>query len=226
MCPGVTEITPPLTPKWSLENDPCSLSTSSVPVDAAPPIFITSVEFHDDMDTLLNNWLDLLSATCLPVISCFRTVAELESSRRLVLVDLAQDADHLHCHFRPLSDSTRSLYSREKGHVVVSCIYWEEKNEYVITSVDTIYLLEKMTSTTFSVEQKNRIRRNLEGFRPLTVAKTKITSATFFQKIMTYTNPKPRNIEKDLKVFRWKILPFAIQKIIQKYVGPHETCKF
>ncbi|KAG7001601.1 hypothetical protein FocnCong_v011418 [Fusarium oxysporum f. sp. conglutinans] len=69
----------------------------------------------------------------------------------------------------------------------------------------------------FSVEEKNRIRRNLEGFHPQTVSKAKPDSEEFFKIIMGFPNPKPRNIQKDVKVFPWKILESAIQKIIGKY---------
>ncbi|ORX73820.1 hypothetical protein DL89DRAFT_218431, partial [Linderina pennispora] len=103
----------------------------------------------------------------------------------------------------------------------VSCIYWEEKHDFFITSVDCIYLLESLIAVRFTVEEKNRIRRNLEGFRPLTVSKCKVESAEFFKLIMSFPNPKPRNIEKDVKVFPWRILPLALKKIIGKYTASH-----
>ncbi|KAI9348354.1 hypothetical protein BD770DRAFT_288470, partial [Pilaira anomala] len=101
--------------------------------------------------------------------------------------------------------------------LVVSCIYWQERNDYFITSVDCIYLLEGLIGVQFTVEEKNRIRRNLEGFRPLTVSKCKPECADFFKLIMSFPHPKPRNIEKDVKVFSWKTLPNALRKIIRKY---------
>jgi hypothetical protein len=85
--------------------------------------------------------------------------------------------------------------------------------------VDTIYLLESLVGVRFTVEEKNRIRRNLEGFRPLTVSKAKADSEDFFKVIMGFPAPKPRNIEKDVKVFPWKILSHALKKIIGKYVS-------
>ncbi|OAC99391.1 hypothetical protein MUCCIDRAFT_24225, partial [Mucor lusitanicus CBS 277.49] len=100
---------------------------------------------------------------------------------------------------------------------VISCIYWRERNDYFITSVDCIYLLESLIGIQFTVEEKNRIRRNLEGFRPLTVSKCKAECADFFKLIMSFPHPKPRNIEKDVKVFSWKTLPHALRKIIRKY---------
>lgn len=101
--------------------------------------------------------------------------------------------------------------------IVISCIYWRERNDYFITSVDCIYLLESLIGIQFTVEEKNRIRRNLEGFRPLTVSKCKMECAEFFKLIMSFPHPKPRNIEKDVKVFSWKTLPHALRKIIRKY---------
>ena len=108
---------------------------------------------------------------------------------------------------------------RPPNSVCISCIYWEEKNECFVTSVDTIYLLEQLVAARFTVEEKNRIRRNLEGFRPLTVSKGKPDSEEFFKVIMAFPAPKPRNIEKDVKVFHWKDLASALKKIIGKYVS-------
>jgi hypothetical protein len=85
--------------------------------------------------------------------------------------------------------------------------------------VDAIYLLEALVGLRFSVEEKNRIRRNLEGFRPITVSKNKAGAEDFFKLVMSFPNPKPRNIEKDVKVFPWKIFGTALKKIIGKYVS-------
>lgn len=107
--------------------------------------------------------------------------------------------------------------------LVVSCIYWRDRNDYFITSVDCIYLLEGLIGVQFTVEEKNRIRRNLEGFRPLTVSKCKPECAEFFKLIMGFPHPKPRNIEKDVKVFSWKTLPHALRKIIRKYTPSYSS---
>lgn len=112
---------------------------------------------------------------------------------------------------------------RKPGPLVVSCIYWQERNDYFITSVDCIYLLEGLIGVQFTVEEKNRIRRNLEGFRPLTVSKCKPECADFFKLIMSFPHPKPRNIEKDVKVFPWKTLPNALKKIIRKYTPSYSS---
>ena len=115
------------------------------------------------------------------------------------------------------------------GDTVVSCIYRPTDatgpgdapvSKCCITSVDISFLLECLVGDIFNIEEKNRIRRNLEGFRPKTVSKNKVGTEEFFQKIMDFPAPKPRNIEKDVKVFDWAVLPQALDKIISKYVSP------
>ncbi|CAO3592335.1 unnamed protein product [Absidia cylindrospora] len=118
------------------------------------------------------------------------------------------------CNSNEISNNNTTITT---SSLVVSCIYWREQNDYFITSVDCIYLLEGLIGVQFTVEEKNRIRRNLEGFRPLTVSKCKTDCADFFKMIMGFPHPKPRNIEKDVKVFAWKVLPQALRKIIRKY---------
>lgn len=141
---------------------------------------------------------------------------EWDHRRRLVQFWREQQGNKITTTFQPVPQGERASNS---GNIVVSCIYWMERNDFFITSVDCIYLLECLMDIRFSVEEKNRIRRNLEGFRPLTVSKCKAESADFFKLIMGFPNPKPRNIEKDVKVFPWKTLPYALKKIVTKYTA-------
>lgn len=141
---------------------------------------------------------------------------ECDNRRRIVVFRKHQQGAILTATFKPVS-----VNERPPNSICISCIYWAEKNECFVTSVDTIHLLEQLVAAParFTVEEKNRIRRNLEGFRPLTVSKAKPDSEEFFKIIMAFPNPKPRNIEKDVKVFPWKILSQALKKIISKYVS-------
>ncbi|KAF2025676.1 hypothetical protein EK21DRAFT_75851 [Setomelanomma holmii] len=143
---------------------------------------------------------------------------ELDAKRRLVEFKRSQHGSTITTSFAPITPEARPARS-----ICVSCIWWEEKDECFITSVDTIYLLEQLVNVRFTVEEKNRIRRNLEGFRPLTVSKAKADSEEFFKVIMGFPNPKPRNIEKDVKVFPWKILAHALKKIISKYSASYSS---
>lgn len=142
------------------------------------------------------------------------TQEEFENKRRIVMFDKSQHGAVLTTRFKPVN-----VTERPSGAICISCIWWAEKQECYVTSVDTIHLLEQLVAAPnrFSVEERNRIRRNLEGFRPLTVSKQKPDSEEFFKVIMQFGNPKPRNIEKDIKVFAWKILDQALKKIISKY---------
>lgn len=151
-----------------------------------------------DLDSMAENW----------------SPDEWAASRRIVMFKRSQSGCTITATF-----SAVAVDDRPPNSICVSCIYWEERQECYVTSVDTIYLLEQLVAARFTVEEKNRIRRNLEGFRPLTVSKAKPDSEEFFKLIMGFPNPKPRNIEKDVKVFPWKILIHALKKIIGKYVS-------
>lgn len=156
------------------------------------------LKLNGDLDTMTEGW----------------SKQERDSQRRLVQFTRNQVGSTIHADFKPVAPE-----DRPQNSICISCISWEGKDECYVTSVDTIYLLEALVGVRFTVEEKNRIRRNLEGFRPLTVSKAKPDSEDFFKVIMGFPAPKPRNIEKDVKVFSWKILSHALKKIIGKYVG-------
>ena len=142
------------------------------------------------------------------------TPEEWTAKRRLVQFFRSRDGCTVNAQFAPVKPE-----DRQPNSITISCIWWEERQECFATSVDTIALLEQLVDNRFTVEEKNRIRRNLEGFKPLTVAKGKADSEEFFKVIMGFPNPKPRNIEKDVKVFEWKVLAGALKKIMSKYVS-------
>ncbi|KAK4465360.1 hypothetical protein QBC42DRAFT_313622 [Cladorrhinum samala] len=142
------------------------------------------------------------------------TPEEWEKKRRIVMFKKQQDGNVARVSFKPVSEAERPPNS-----ICVSCIWWEEKGQCFVTSVDAIHLLEQLlrAPNRFPVDEKNRIRRNLEAFKPTTVSKGKPESEKFFSVIMGFGNPKPRNIEKDVKVFKWSDLTPALEKIFSKY---------
>lgn len=156
------------------------------------------LELQGDLEAMAHGWIP----------------EEWECKRRLVHFKRSQSGSTITTQFQPVTAE-----DRPQGSICISCIYWAERSECFVTSVDTIFLLEQLVAARFTVEEKNRIRRNLEGFRPLTVSKGKAESEEFFKVIMAFPNPKPRNIEKDVKVFHWKDLASALKKIISKYVS-------
>ncbi|KAJ5164506.1 uncharacterized protein N7500_006336 [Penicillium coprophilum] len=164
------------------------------------------LKLNGDLDSMTQGW----------------SKEERACQRRLVQFTRSQTGSTIQGEFKAVTPEDRAPSS-----ICISCISWEDKNECYVTSVDTIYLLESLVAVRFTVEEKNRIRRNLEGFRPLTVSKAKVDSEEFFKVIMGFPAPKPRNIEKDVKVFPWKVLGHALKKIIGKYsisdAGPGTT---
>ena len=161
-----------------------------------------NLKLKGDLDSMTKGWSE----------------EEIDARRRLVEFKRCQDGSTINADFKPVAPQDRAPSS-----ITISCILWKEKKEYYVTSVDTIYLLEALVGVRFTVEEKNRIRRNLEGFRPATVSKSKSDSEEFFKVIMGFPHPKPRNIEKDVKVFPWKILSHALKKIISKYSASYSS---
>ncbi|RSH94020.1 hypothetical protein EHS25_006674 [Saitozyma podzolica] len=170
-------------------------TASSYPVSSSSKALL---ELHGDLNNMAKGW----------------STEEWSARRRLVQFWRKQEGTKITAAFGPIPQSE---YSSHQNSIIISCIFREDNNCCYVTSVDAIYLLEALVGNRFTVEEKNRIRRNLEGFRPITVSKTKQGSEEFFKLIMGFPNPKPRNIEKDVKVFPWDILGQALRKIIGKY---------
>lgn len=151
-----------------------------------------------------------------------RNATEYNGRRRLVQFFRRQNGGNVSADFRVISQA-ECAEQQHLGHqaMIVSCIFNERENRCYITSVDLIHLIEQlvMGGGQFTVEEKNRIRRNLEGFKPQTIAKGKASTAAFFKLIMEFPVPKPRNIEKDIKVFPWECVGEALEKIVSKYVS-------
>lgn len=211
---GRPSLTPLPMPSSGSNTTPQLIRTSTIANGASSngsyhPISLYSskavLKINGKLDTMAENW----------------TQEEWDNRRRIVLFRKTQQGSTLSASFRAVP-----VNERPPNTICISCIWWAEKGECFVTSVDTIHLLEQLVASPnrFSVEEKNRIRRNLEGFHPLTVSKAKTDSEEFFKIIMGFPNPKPRNIEKDVKVFPWKILEPALKKIIGKYsASPSST---
>lgn len=146
------------------------------------------------------------------------TEEQIDARRKIIIFNRTQKGNDIYADFETVTQENWKNHPQS-----VSCIWWAEKKEAYVTSVDTILLLEGLVGARFTVEEKNRIRRNLEGFKPDTVSKAKPDTEEFFKVIMGFPNPKPRNIEKDVKVFPWKVLSVALQKIIGKYSASYAS---
>lgn len=188
-----------------------------MPGEPEPPA--VDLQFQGNLNDMLTDW----------------DREEFQARRRLVQFERVQDGRVVRAFFRPISQR-----DYRKTQVVVSCIFRFDKNDCFITSVDAIYLLEALLGDRFSTEEKNRIRRNIETFgvgtyiqhppkvttyvettdfsllffKPITCSKKKgAESEAFFNLLMSFPHPKPRNIEKNVKVFPWSRLQNILEKI-------------
>lgn len=121
---------------------------------------------------------------------------EYNAKRRLVQFERSRSGDTITTSFEAVSPKECTPNS-----IYTSCILWRESYRYVVTSFDIIHLVESLIAVRFTVEERNRIARILESFKPLTISKTKDDSKSFFNVVMDFPNPKPRSIGKDIKVF-------------------------
>jgi hypothetical protein len=146
---------------------------------------------------------------------------ERQNNRRVIAFSKHVMGDTIHVDCLPINSN-----DYKENMMTISCIRWVHNapgeiqhkfaGQCIFTSVDIISLLERLVDHKFSVQEKNRIRRNLEGYKPETVRKEG-TTGSFFNQVMSYVSPKTRNIEKDIKVFLWSDITKALRKIIQKY---------
>jgi hypothetical protein len=159
---------------------------------------IPVLELAMHLDNIAENW----------------TREEREARRRLVQFSCERSGNTVYANFQAVKP-----HECAPNGVYVSCIYWNDRDDCFVTSVDIIYLLEFLAGNRLTAGEKSRIRRSLESFKPLTISKAKADSEDFFNVIMEFPAPKPRNIAKNVKVFRWKILRHALKKIIGKRVS-------
>lgn len=162
---------------------------------------------------LLKTAIDLTMCENITQMSKCWSEEELSQGRRLVKILIESDTPpNLKMKTEPVS-----IGDFNKDDLVISCIRWSEKNIDVVTSVDIIVVIEHIVGQSLSLEEKSRIRRNLQFLKPYTINKTGADRKSLFDSIMAMGNPKPRTIEKDLKVFKWTDLLVAVSKVLSKY---------
>ena len=156
------------------------------------------MEFTSALHTLRENWTD----------------GELEIGRRLVKFTTAREGNNF-----ILSCEIIRQEAYDPEDVVISCIYYRCTDEYYVTSVDILYLFENVADEALGTSEKTRLRRNIQSFLPTRVEKTDREYGELYTQIMKFPPPKPRTIEKKIKVFRWVLLEDILSKIASKYVS-------
>ncbi|KAI9254251.1 hypothetical protein BY458DRAFT_493035 [Sporodiniella umbellata] len=104
------------------------------------------------------------------------------------------------------------------SHLAISCLWWKEKDEYYATSSDVIRIAEGLLGIALHKQQKNRMRRQMQSYSPITLSKKMSNTnneigAEFFARVMGYKCPSVRTIDKDIKIFRWEIIELALMKV-------------
>lgn len=190
---------------------PPDVHTLMSPIKADTPVFDSALDSTGEEDQpqtqaeleIIGNLMDMAENW---------TEQEKRLGRRLVRFERVQEDALVKISFEAIDPD-----EYQEHMAVISCIYHQETGQYFVTSVDCISLLELIIHQKFSVEEKNRIRRNLEVCKPMTVSKNRPELVPFFQLIMGFNHPRPRNIEKGVKVFLWSNLEGALKKIVSKY---------
>ncbi|RHZ88325.1 hypothetical protein Glove_23g237 [Diversispora epigaea] len=136
----------------------------------------TKVTVEGDLQQVTKNW----------------SAEEYAARRRLVKFTRRAEGNEIKVSFsvlRPDEEAGNGTY--------VSCIWDEDKGEFCVTSVDILNLVGGLTGVRVTKAEQTRIRRKMETFRPKTVGKNK--NKGLYGTIMSFPNPRPRNIEKDIK---------------------------
>ena len=208
-------------PHWLMNSGQLQIpSAAPMPLSTVP--IVPSTPLSSMSDNLLSQFN--ISSSCSPngikllihgdLMTTIRgwTPDERKCGRRLVQFRRRQEDKDIHVWFKTINPNERM-----PNAIIVSCIYWDINKKWYITSVDYVHLLESIIAMKLTIEEKNRIRRNLEVYKPLTASKHNESSGDLYKMIMEFSNPRPRNIEKDIKVYSWDCLAAALHKIVNKY---------
>jgi len=180
--------------------------------------------FRPDSDTSIDFNFEPVSLVLTSLEPSLADLAKLSREekrvgRRLVAFDRKVVGDDVQLSFRRISPEEYS-----ERLFVISCIFHEvvvdEKTKAThdtwYTSVDILRLISFVVDGRASFDEKGRIRRNLQFINPTTITRAKLPQ--FFQLLMEFPMPKPRGIEKDIKVFPWNSLEAGLNKVMEKYV--------
>ncbi|KAI9297192.1 hypothetical protein K502DRAFT_288303, partial [Neoconidiobolus thromboides FSU 785] len=163
------------------------------------------------------------------------TKNETDFGRRLIKFNRRHSENTLYCSFEVISQEEYMIESKQYKdkeqdtlflpfeHSVISIISSDDKESHFVTSVDLVNLLEFLLQVIFTLEEKNRIRRNLELFTPITISRNTKDYQTLFRKIMAFPNPKPRNIEKGIKIFPINSIADALKKVVGKHTASRSS---
>ena len=108
----------------------------------------------------------------------------------------------------------------EKPYVVISCIQLPDRDGFWVTSFDIVRLAEYILDIPLNTDMKNRARRNMASVDYTTLPRIarQAGKKDSFYTVMDFGEPKPRSIEKSLKVYKWNVLHVCLSKILYRFV--------
>lgn len=112
---------------------------------------------------------------------------EKRNHRRLVEFTRSQTAHVIQLRGRSIPQTDFMIDDDSTANkVTISCIYWPEQNQYLYTSADLLDLLQFAVGGRLTSDEKNRLRRNWEAFKPQTISKTRKDEQSFFNTLMKF----------------------------------------
>jgi len=97
----------------------------------------------------------------------------------------------------------------------ISCIWSEDYEEYFVTLVEVLYLVEFFLSMQFTWEEKKTLRGRLSSPDLLTVSWGNRDTRGLYEQIMEYTIIKPVEFHSKFQVLRWTDLPFTFEVLCE-----------
>ncbi|KAJ1323840.1 hypothetical protein MN608_11095 [Microdochium nivale] len=148
------------------------------------------------------------------------TSEERTQARRVVKFTMSRIDSTLGLAFAPVTTGQLG-----PGDLCTSCIYWQEQGDFFVTGADVIHLLGRLFAAParFSLEDKNYIRRKLQGYRPIIVAPERADTQGVFDLVVGLSRPRPVYRRETFNLIPWRLLPLILDKMLAKYVRVSPT---
>lgn len=168
-----------------------------------------------------------VSEICLPHWNHY----ESSDKRRIVRITRVQDGCHVKAVFSILgSAKEHPIPDAQDNFVEVSCLECETDQEFYITSVEVVKIVELLigcegTNSESRRRERGRIRSNLVPFwsrKPISSKKmgevnSPDSRAQLAQRIMAYQIRKPRGFDKEVRIMKWSKLAPALARAMKSY---------
>jgi hypothetical protein len=161
----------------------------------------------------LTNFVQLVTHTNMMIVNW--SPSETSACRRLVRF-LVERIDAAHRRVSCTAIPPAEYVANADMPDTFSCVARPDGG-HIITSVDLVGLAGLLYGDKPEVDERNRLRRHLERLKPKTIGKTRDTKG-LYNLIASFDKPRALSITKEVKVFNWELMPYAIEYIMAKRV--------